>query len=170
MEQFLEYLPQICLGLIAIFFIGAEVIKSFRVWKEERDNRIQSAIDQKQHDIDIANEFKKIHERFDDLAAVNEDSAKRLEAVETTVNNLVESDKNDIRAWIVEQYHKFYVHQGWIDAFSADTIEKRYADYKKEGGNSYVEELIKRLHSLPMDPQGGVGNLPNIGNDSDRNN
>jgi hypothetical protein len=104
------------------------------------------------------------------LAAVNEDAAKRLEAVETTVNNLVESDKNDIRAWIVEQYHKFYVHQGWIDAFSADTIEKRYADYKKEGGNSYVEELIKRLHSLPMDPQGGVGTLPNVGNDSDRNN
>ena len=59
---------------------------------------------------------------------------------------------HDIKAWIVEQYHKFYTNQGWIDAFSAETIDIRYEDYLKEGGNSYVENLIAQLHTLSMDP------------------
>ena len=76
----------------------------------------------------------------------------RLEIAEAKLTDLTISDMHDIKSWIVEQYHRFYNEQGWIDAFSAETIDRRYNDYKKEGGNSYVKELIDRLHSLPMDP------------------
>jgi hypothetical protein len=75
-----------------------------------------------------------------------------MASAEETLKNLTISDMNDIKAWIVDQYHKFYTEQGWIDAFNADTLDKRYEDYKKEGGNSYIDTLMERLHSLPMDP------------------
>ena len=76
-----------------------------------------------------------------------------MEIAEERLNDLTVSDMHDIKAWIVEQYHRFYGQQGWIDAFSAETIDRRYMDYVKEGGNSYVENLINQLHTLPMDPK-----------------
>lgn len=152
MDEFIKYLPYMLLGIIALFFIGAEIIKTWRVWKDERQERLAKMQSQMQREADLRDEFKKIHDRFDTLENVTSEALSRLAAVEERAKDLTESDKNDIRAWIVEQYHKFYVHQGWIDAFSADTIDKRYEDYKKEGGNSYIEQLMDRLHTLPMDP------------------
>ena len=80
------------------------------------------------------------------------DMESRMFTAEQRLHDLTQSDMHDIKCWIVDQYQKFYVEQGWIDAFHADTIDRRYEDYLKEGGNSYIETLIERLHTLPMDP------------------
>ena len=129
--------------------------QNIKIWKDARQNQVNEQVAERQHELDIQNEFKKLHDKLDDLSSKYECTLSRLDKMENNINDLTESDKNDIRAWIVEQYHKFYVHQGWIDAFSADTIEKRFTDYKKEGGNSYIESLIDRLRSLPMEPPHG---------------
>lgn len=66
---------------------------------------------------------------------------------------LTDSDRDDIRSWIVHQYHHFCENQKWIDDFSMDALEKRYAHYRREGGNSYITSLVEQLRKLPRHPK-----------------
>lgn len=152
-DVLLQNLPIVILVILAGIICGAELIKSLRVWKEERDKRVDGAVKAKQKELNVLDEFEKLHTRFDQIDVRLSSLEERIAAAELKLDDLTESDMHDIKAWIVEQYHKFYTNQGWIDAFSAETIDKRYEDYLKEGGNSYVENLIKQLHSLSMDPE-----------------
>ena len=64
----------------------------------------------------------------------------------------IESDKDDIKSWITEKHHFYCYERKWIDDYSMDCIEKRYGHYKDEGGNSFIEELMNELRSLPKTP------------------
>lgn len=152
-------IPVAILFVIAIIICGADLIRAAKTWKDAKAEQKRKQKEEFQQEADLKQHFEKLHERFDDVDkrfdAVDkrfDTVEERLDIVENNVGGLTLSDMHDIKAWIVEQYHKFYTEQGWIDAFNAETIDKRYEDYKREGGNSYIEVLIDRLHSLPMDP------------------
>jgi hypothetical protein len=147
-----QNLPTILLATLAIIICGAELIKALRIWKEERDRRVNHQVEvqtQEQNNQmamnDVNENLKLILEK---ITAIED----RLGNAESRLDKLTESDMHDIKAWIVEQYHKFYIGQGWVDAFSAETIDRRYEDYIEEGGNSYIKNLMDQLHTLSMDP------------------
>ena len=148
----LQNLPLVVLIVVAIIICGADLIKAIRVWREEHKRKTDKIVEEKQKENDILNELKAINARFDTIENRFSQFEERIAKIEQRIEDLTESDMHDIKSWIVDQYHKFYIEQGWIDAFNADTLDKRYEDYKKEGGNSYIDTLMKRLHSLPMDP------------------
>ena len=75
-----------------------------------------------------------------------------VEKIGARVNELIESDKHDIKQDIVRNYHFFVDKQGWIDDFSLDTLELRFEDYKSEGGNSYIAGLMAEIRQLPKHP------------------
>lgn len=148
----IQNLPTIILVVFAAIICGAELIKAIRVWKDERERNISGRIEEQNQEIATQNAIEELGNKLDDILDKLGKIEDRLKCAEGRLTDLTISDMHDIKSWIVEQYHKFYNEQGWIDAFSAETIDRRYNDYKKEGGNSYVKELIDRLHSLPMDP------------------
>jgi predicted nuclease with TOPRIM domain len=151
-EALLQNLPTVILIILALIICGAELIRAIRIWKEERQNKINQQTEERQKEFDMQKEFDRLHERFDEIDKRLDNLELRMSVAEERLSDLTISDMHDIKSWIVEQYHKFYTEQGWIDAFNAETIDRRYSDYKKEGGNSYIAVLIDRLHSLPMDP------------------
>ena len=136
----------------AIIICGADLIKAIGVWSKSRKDVITRIQQEYQEQQNILDEFEAIHDRFDQLDEKIDTLGDRVCQTERSIKDLTMSDMHDIKAWIVEQYHKFYVEQGWIDAFNAETIDNRYEDYLKEGGNSYIKTLMDRLHTLPMDP------------------
>lgn len=152
-ETLMQNLPTVILLLVAIIICGADLIKAIRTWKEERKKKVDEIVEKKQQEINLVTEFERLHQRFDIIEKRLDALETRLSAAEERLQDLTVSDMNDIKAWIVEQYQKFFVQQGWIDAFSAETIERRYSDYEKEGGNSYIKNLMDQLHTLPMDPE-----------------
>lgn len=75
--------------------------------------------------------------------------AERMTSMEERLTLLTESDKDDIKSWIVEKYHYYKANPAAaIDSFTMDTIEKRFKHYKDEGGNSYIEDLIEELREM----------------------
>ena len=151
-EYILNNLPLVIILILAIIICGADLIKAIGVWKEKRKEQIDSKVKECQNEADLISTLQELR---NDVKAANkklEEQDKRFNKIEERLEDLTQSDMHDIKSWIVDQYHKFYVEQGWIDAFSADTLDRRYGDYKKEGGNSYIETLMERLHTLPMDP------------------
>lgn len=73
---------------------------------------------------------------------------KKMDEISARLNLLTESDKDDIRGWIVEKYHYCQSIDMPIDSFTMDTIEKRYQHYKDEGGNSYITHIMEELRSM----------------------
>lgn len=140
-SELLPWLPALVILVIAIVVCGADLIKSGEVWA----SLFKKKREEKQAIIQMGKDLAEIKESL-------KKTAEKQEELEEKIKDLVTSDMHDIKGWIVEQYQKFYNGQGWIDAFSAEVLDKRYEDYKKEGGNSYITTLMERLHSLPMDP------------------
>ena len=148
----IKNLPLVVLLILAIIICGADLIKAIGVWKGKRKEKIDSEVQKCQDEKDL---LKVLQDLQSSIGAVNkklEEQDDRFTKIEEKLEDLTQSDMHDIKSWIVDQYHKFYVEQGWIDAFNAETLARRYEDYKKEGGNSYIETLMDRLNTLPMDP------------------
>ena len=95
--------------------------------------------------------YQSVDRKIDTLA---KDLNARLTGIEQTVEMLKISNIHDIKGWIVEKHHRL-MKRGWVDDFTMDTLEKRFTDYKNEGGNSYIEGLMKELRALPhTNPEG----------------
>lgn len=103
----------------------------------------------------IVERMEKVEGRLDGITGriegVTEHFNQKFEQQEHTLEILTDSDRDDIRGWIVEKYH-YYTEKGWIDDFSMDCVEKRYVHYKDEGGNSYISGLVSDLRKLPKQP------------------
>ena len=137
--------------LVFIVLLAAAIkgVISFFDWAKER-------VTQKVHSDDIpANLDKKIDKLFDynhkEIEHLKKEDAKlqeRLNNLNTKIDVLLESDKDDIKAWITEQYYKF-TKQGSIDSYSLDCIERRYDHYKQENGNSFIKTLMEEIRTLP---------------------
>lgn len=72
-----------------------------------------------------------------------------IDKLDQKVNILMHSDRDDIKAFLVRQHHYFCYELKQIDYQSLQVIEKRYSHYKEEGGNSYINDLMHDLRSLP---------------------
>lgn len=104
--------------------------------EEKREQDIQI-----QFDIDNTN-IKKMLESQEQIN-------QKIDRMQDSISDLIDSDKDDIKAWITEKHHHFCYEVKSIDDYSLDTIEKRYRHYVKEGGNSFIENLMMELRALP---------------------
>ncbi len=131
--------------LIAVAF---KEIFNFLDWISEkvkkRDSKHQIAISRDQR---IDNQLENFQKELQHIT-------ETVDKINTEVNILKESDKDDIKAFITREHHYFCYTKGWIDDFSMDCIEKRYGHYVQENGNSYIADLMKNLRALPkQDPR-----------------
>lgn len=99
--------------------------------------------------------IEKTEKEFQTFLKQQSEINDNLSALVKKVNILLESDKEDIKAYVTEKHH-FYIHQGWIDDFTLECIEKRFQCYKEEDGNSFVENLVNDLRKLPRQPPTNV--------------
>ena len=117
--------------------------------QEETDRDLQEQISEIREDIV---EIRRNHtEDRDGVYDVLDMLDEKLEDITGSINLLIKSDRDDIKAYITEKYHHF-IEQGWIDDYNLDCIEKRYGHYRKEGGNSFIEDLMGEIRKLPKRP------------------
>lgn len=95
--------------------------------------------------------LNKHDEKIAELINVQKDILNKIENLSSDINLLLASDKDDIKSYITEKHHYFCYVQQWIDDYSLDCLEKRFSHYKEEGGNSFIENLMKELRSLPKE-------------------
>ena len=93
--------------------------------------------------------FVKRYQKPKELENNVQEMAKAIGELTKKVNMLIESDKDDIKAFITRQHHYFVYQKGWIDDYSLDCIEKRYNHYQDEGGNSFIGSLMEEIRDLP---------------------
>lgn len=99
-----------------------------------------------------SDESDKIKENLKQQEVEIKDLKSSIQQINKLIRLLIESDKDDIKAFITRQHHYFVYQKGWIDDYSLDCIEQRYNHYEDQGGNSFIASLMKELRALPKQP------------------
>ena len=102
-------------------------------------NRLSKTTDKKYTDKEMQ---KKV---LDTLESHNQQIDKMSKAIDILIN----SDKDDIKAWITEKHHYFCYELGYIDDYNFQCIEARYQHYKEEDGNTFIDSFMDDIRALP---------------------
>ena len=150
----LDLLNQYSLSEIIIFLIFfAIAIKecvNFFDWCKKR----LGAVYNKENNRQIEN--KELHDAIENNMKMIDNLIKQqnkvlldIESLNKSITMLIESDKDDIKAWITEKHHYYCYNLKYIDDYNLECIEKRYHHYVDEGGNSFIANLMAELRQLP---------------------
>ncbi len=121
---------------IVVLAIAVKKLIDFIDWSRQR---ARQAIKEKDHPLELA---KKHDEELNNIK-------QQLSSIQKNMSILIQSDKDDIKHSIVKDHHYFCYKLGSIDDFSLDVIERRYSHYKEQGGNSFIDDLMRELRALP---------------------
>lgn len=154
----LELISNYSISEILIFFIifaiGVKSLVSFIDWAIERIKKIFNKENDKKDEIeDIQERLERSNQNFNTLSENQNELKNKLLEITNKIELLIESDKDDIKSYITKEHHYFCYNLQWIDDYNLDCIEKRYAHYKEEGGNSFIKELMEEIRALPKHPQ-----------------
>lgn len=130
------------IGFIVILALAIKGLIDFYDWAKVRFNAITSKEHQK------ITEKETIKEDINKLFEIQIVQNEAIDKLTKAVDLLLKSDKDEIKAWIIEKHHYFCYEVKYIDDYSLDCIERRYAHYKEEGGNSFVADLMNDLRAL----------------------
>ena len=146
MKNLIELLSNYSVSEVITFIvIIALAIKGVIEFYEWAKKKMQTASNDRHEEEENNTTIK---ENIDELFKMQKEQKESIDKLTQSVNLLIQSDKDDIKAWITEKHHYYCYELKYIDDFSLDCIEKRYAHYIKEGGNSFVEDLMRDLRSL----------------------
>ena len=104
----------------------------------------------------LAEKQETLFEELHDLKQTNASDMALLNAKLETVSNqcefLMDSDKEDKKAYIISAYNHFYVVLGKIDIYNKESLEKIYDLYLLENGDTFVAGLMTAIRSLQVVP------------------
>ena len=146
MNELIQLFSQFNLGQILIIIVllglSAKGVITFFDWVKARLYKLSN----KQLKSKKANEqIKNQEETINNLK-------KDVEKIQKSIDTLIESDKENIKAWITEKHHYYCYEKKYIDDYTLDCLEKRFTRYEEEGGNSFVHNLMNDLRDLPRKP------------------
>ena len=136
---------EIILFVIA-FAAAIKGVVTFWDWGKDRLRKVYDKEDKIEEIKSLIVENTKQMNEFSNIQAQTIDEIQHLKE---NITNLTASDKDDIKAWITEKHHHFCYEIKYIDDYSLDCIEKRYAHYVDEGGNSFISTLMEEIRNLP---------------------
>ena len=157
LDLFRSYdLSQIIIFVVMLIFAikgGWDLVDYFKKKYTEKFNKDFAAKEAENklenHYINCSNQHVEALGMYNELSDQVNDLTQE---VHERFDKLEQSDMHQIKHDIVKDYHYFIDEKGWIDDFNLDCLELIYQDYKREGGNSYIDGLMEELRRLPKHP------------------
>ena len=135
------------INIIQILILTALAIKGITTFFEWSMPRVKKIVYKTDEPKKLKNNIDKNQQQIKDLKT---SIAHLTEKVDT----LIDSDRDDIKAFITREHHYFCYQKGWIDDYSLDCIERKFTHYIDQGGNSFIQGLMQEIRDLPkQDPQ-----------------
>ena len=135
---------------IILFVIAfAAAIKGVVTFWDWGKDRLRKVYDKEDKIEEIKSLIVKSTKQMNEFSNIQAQTIEEIQHLKENITNLTASDKDDIKAWITEKHHHFCYDIKYIDDYSLDCIEKRYAHYVDEGGNSFISKLMEEIRNLP---------------------
>lgn len=150
LDLFKNYSVSEIIIFVVILALAVKELINFIDWA---NSRISKRFDKRYEDKEAKDNFSDRlinHTNQIKQLLVNQDKMNMyINKTQEAINLLIESDRTDIKAWITKEHHYYCYQKGYIDDYSLDCLEKRYAIYKEENGNSFVSALMQEIRALP---------------------
>ena len=135
---------------IILFVIAfAAAIKGVVTFWDWGKDRLRKVYDKEDKIEEIKSLIVENIKQMNEFSNIQAQTINEIQHLKENITNLTASDKDDIKAWITEKHHHFCYETKYIDDYSLDCIEKRYAHYVDEGGNSFISTLMEEIRNLP---------------------
>ena len=148
-------LGEIVLFIFLVAVAGKELISIVDWFRDRLKKLYDKDYHEKEEHEKLENKIEDLNKFYQEKKIVDDGFAvihKAIAAINERIDMLIESDKEDIKTKITESHHYFVYEKGWIDDYSMDCLEKRFAIYEREHGNSFVRGLMDELRALPKRP------------------
>ena len=137
----LDLLENYSLTDIAIFIVMlAFAIKGVVDFYDWAKNRITKTTNKQQL-------IEELHQKMINTLKLHNE---QIDKMAKSISILIESDKDDIKAWITEKHHYFCYDLGYIDDYNLQCIEARYRHYKEEKGNTFIDGFMTDIRGLSV--------------------
>lgn len=133
----------------SIIKITKSIIGWFKDVRKSKDELIEEGRQQERAKQQLETRFENGEARMSALEREEADAEERICTLEAKVSLLLESDQQAIKTWIKAQHDK-WMPKKYIDSYTLELLDKRYAIYVKEEGNSWAEDMVKDLRSLTV--------------------
>jgi hypothetical protein len=111
-------------------------------------NSIQTQLVSNQ--LDLSNNLKELQDNF---ISLRDETDAKLSGIITQQEFLLNVDIEDRKLSIINAYNYYYIKLGVIDIRTKENLEKSYEAYLKEGGNTFVAELMTKIRELNVIPE-----------------
>lgn len=145
-------ISEILLCVIGVLVLIKWIIEYFDWGHKRTKDKYDQEAKQKTDIEDINEKLNQNSENIKMLIEMQKQQNEKIEQQNLRIELLIDSDKDDIKAFITEKYHYFVEVRGWIDDYSLDCLERRFQHYKDENGNSFVADLMSEIKRLPKHP------------------
>lgn len=125
-----------------VLFAVKEIITLFRWFIDliKKKNKPQQEFDDR---------LKKVENEISETKISQQKTEEDAKKMNKILDLLLESDRDDIKGYIVEKYYEFHA-KGYIDGYSLDCLERKYKIYSREGGNTYITNLMNEIRDLTI--------------------
>lgn len=98
--------------------------------------------------VDHVDKIREQEEALEQVINNMQQQQKQLQSITDKIDELLASDKDSIKSWIVMLYKQYKKDPFGLDSIQMDLLERRFSHYKKEGGNSYIDNLMQELREI----------------------
>lgn len=150
MEQLLSrYSLSEIIVFLALIAAALKGFITFFDWAIDRLRKIFSKeVEQDKKEVNLNSKLDSFSAQITELRQEQGNMKKNIESILMGLVMVIDSDKDSIKAYITEKHH-YFMEKGSIDYQSLDVLEHRFKHYVDEGGNSFIEDLMKDLRKLP---------------------
>lgn len=145
-------ISEILLCIVGVLVLIKWIIEYFDWGHKRTKDKYDQEAERKKNIEDINEKLNQNSEDIKMLIEMQKQQNEKIEQQNLRIELLIDSDKDDIKAFITEKYHYFVEVKGWIDDYSLDCLERRFQHYKDENGNSFVADLMSEIKRLPKHP------------------
>lgn len=145
-------ISEILLCIVGVLVLVKWIIEYFDWGHKKTKDKYDQEAERKKNIEDINEKLNQNSEDIKMLIEMQKQQNEKIEQQNLRIELLIDSDKDDIKAFITEKYHYFVEVKGWIDDYSLDCLERRFQHYKDENGNSFVADLMSEIKRLPKHP------------------
>lgn len=123
--------------IIFLFMLGTALRQGYELVQYFRNRTVSH--------VDKAREQEETLERVEKNM---QQQQKQLQSITDKIDELLASDKDSIKSWIVMLYKQYKKDPSGLDSMQMDLLERRFSHYKREGGNSYIDNLMQELREI----------------------
>lgn len=98
--------------------------------------------------VDHVDKIREQEETLEKVVKSIQQQQKQLQSITDKIDELLASDKDAIKSWIVMLYKQHKKDPSGLNSMQMDLLERRFSHYKKEGGNSYIDNLMQELREI----------------------